>query len=309
MEKLSDDQMQDLTGQAGISLAANNAVFEFWSDSFTFQDVNTLDMDSNTLSPDGYVRFDLYGVMVADDMLDFDVGGFYKEEQLQFTDQISGQDDVTRTFEHPLNKTAMVFLSHTANNPEFAYSASSISVYNHDTNIQGETVLGDLDVSGIKLHESRFNIYPPAEDGTSGIRAIAGARAEIGSVVYKNPQQFENIFLSGVMAGSGFSGDPADPGAWAFAEGMFELGIPYYYHDDPDQQDTEIHSHPFTLDFGTDTERPGNFDSYMAVSAPMRGAIRVKSVSSDDFDMGPIAIDGMRLYKNYVEFPGRGIGN
>ncbi|MCF8026633.1 MAG: hypothetical protein K9K82_14245 [Desulfobacteraceae bacterium] len=309
MEALSDAQMRNLTGQAGITLAAGDAVFEFWSDAMKFQDVNTLDMDGGTLSPDGYVKYDLHGIMVADDVLEFDAGVFYEEEPLEFNDDISGQDDVTRTFEHPLNNTAMVFLSHTANNPEFEYRASNISVYNHDTNIQGETVLGDLDVSGVNLYESKINIYPPAEDGTSGIRAVAGARAEIGSVVYKNPEQFENIFISGVMAGSGFSGDPADPGAWAFEDGMFELGIPYYYHDDPDQQDTELDSHPFTLDFATDAGRPGDFDSYMAINAPMRGSIRVKNISSNDFDMGPVAIDGIRLYKNYIEFPGRGIGN
>ncbi|MCF8026650.1 MAG: hypothetical protein K9K82_14330 [Desulfobacteraceae bacterium] len=309
MEKLSKEQMRDLTGQAGISLAASDAVFEFWSDSFKIQDVNTLDMDGGTLSPDGYVRFDLHGIMVADDMFEFDVGLFYEEEPLEFNDDISGQDDVIRTFEHPLNNTAMMFLSHSANNPEFEYTLSNISVYNHDTNIQGETVLGDLDVSGANLYESKINIYPPAEDGTSGIRAVAGGRAEIDAVVYKNPEQFENIFISGAMAGSGFSGDPSDPSAWAFEDGIFELGIPYYYHDDPDQQDTEIHSHPFTLDITTDENRSGDFASYMAINAPMRGSIRIKSVSSDDFDMGPIAIDGMRLYKNYVEFPGRGIGN
>jgi hypothetical protein len=41
----------------------------------------------------------------------------------------------------------------------------------------------------------------------------------------------------------------------------------------------------------------------------MEGSLRIESVSSKGFDLGPIAIDGLRLYKNRIEFPGRGIGH
>jgi hypothetical protein len=47
----------------------------------------------------------------------------------------------------------------------------------------------------------------------------------------------------------------------------------------------------------------------VAINAPIKGSIRIENISSSNFDMGPVAIDGIRLYKNVVEFPGRGIGN
>ena len=310
LEKLSNKEMRSLTGQAGITFAPSNAVFEYWSDAVKIQDVNTRDRTGTLFSPDGYVSFDLYALMVADDLFDLDIGVFNETDALEFTDE-TPDGNVTRTFEHPLNNTAMVFLSHTANEPQFNLNLNSIAVYNHGTG--QESLIGDLDVSGINLYESRLNIYPPASDGTCGLRAIAGARTEIESLIYANPDQLENVAVSNVMLGSGFSGDPSAPENWTYDEGMFELGIPYYFHDDPEAVDDQLDSHPFTLDIATDTDRPGDFQTYMAINAPMRGSIRIKNISSTtsgtSFDMGPIAIDGIRLYKNVVEFPGRGIGN
>jgi|GEM_PF-3974389 len=310
IEELSNEEMKGLTAQAGITFAPGNAVLEYWSDAVKIQDVNTRDKTGTLLIQDGYVRFDLYALMVADDLFDLDIGVFNETDTLEFIDE-TPYGDVIRTFEHPLNNTAMVFLSHTANEPQFYLNLNDIAVYNHDTG--QESLIGDLNASRINLYESRLNIYPPAGNGACGLRAIAGMRTGIDSLIFSNPDQVENVFFSNVMLGSGFSGAPSAPENWAYDEGMFELGIPYYYHDDPTQEDTQLDSHPFSLDITTDTNRAGDFQSYMAINAPMRGSIRIKNITSatsgTSFDMGPIAIDGIRLYKNVVEFPGRGIGN
>ncbi|MFW6080878.1 MAG: hypothetical protein ACOC7W_03115 [Desulfosalsimonas sp.] len=310
LEEMTAREMNKVSGQAGISLATDEATFYLYADSIKFQDKNTLDKDGNELSPDGYVRFGYKALLVAEDFFEIDIGEFNQEDDLEFTDQTS-DGEVTRTFEHPLNHTAMVFLDQSAGDePFFNLKIQDISVYNHDS--EAETAIGNLDAAGISLHESRFNIYPPT-DGGCGIRGIIGARAEIGLLEYTNPDKTADsqISAAGAMLGAGFSGAPEDPDAWEFDDGMFELGIPYYYHDDPEEEDTELDSYPFTLDItGVDDDsRSGDFQTFIAVRAPVRGSVRVKNISSDNFDTGPIAIDGIRLYKNNIEFPGRGIGN
>lgn len=309
LEELSTEEMKDISGQAGISLATDDATFHLYADSIKFQDRGTLDKDGGELSPDGYVRFGYKALLVSEDFFELDIGAF-NEGELAFTDQ-TADGEVTRTFEHPLNHTAMIFLDQAAgDDPFFNLKIQDISVYNHG--LGQETGIGSLDAAGLRLHESRFNLYPPVE-GDCGIRGIIGARAEIGNLTYANPDKTTDskITVSGAMIGGEISGAPEDPDAWAFDNGMFELGIPYYYQDDPETEDTELDSHPFTLDVAgvDDGSRPGDFQTFIAIRAPVRGSVRIKNVSSNNFDMGPIAIDGIRVYKNHIEFPGRGIGN
>ena len=326
LKELSKEEMRGLTGQAGITLAADNAVFFYYSDSVKFQDVGTVDMNGTTLSPDGYVTFDVSALLTVDDLFDLGVGVFNQSEQLSFTDQTSA-GEVTRYFDHPLNNTTMIALAHQADEPRLDLSIQNISVYNHnlddpETEVhdpQAESLLGDVDVTNARILESRANLFPPATEDASGIRGVGGARMQIESVTYANPNQTAEFSISDIMIGAGFTGDPLPEGpsttndidttTWAFDTGVFEIGIPYYFHDDPAQEDTTLASYPASLDFATDDTRPDDARPYMAFNAPVRGSIRIKNISSGNFDMGPIAIDGIRLYKNFIEFPGRGIGN
>ncbi|MCF8026457.1 MAG: hypothetical protein K9K82_13345 [Desulfobacteraceae bacterium] len=330
LEKLSKEEMQGLTGQAGFSLAADNAVFFYYSDAMKFQDVNTVDMTGDPLTPEGFAKFDVSALLTVDDYFDLDVGVFYREEPLTFDDQTdpnTPDTTITREFDHPLNNTAMIFLSQQADEPQLDLSIQNISVYNHsldaqDTEVhdpQAESLIGDVDVTNARILESRGNLFPPAGDNASGIRAVGGTRMQIGSLTYANPEQTTGLTVSDIMIGAGFTGDALpegpssanemDTSTWAFDTGVFEIGRPYYFHDDPAQEDTTLASYPASLDFSSDDTRAGDFQSYVAINAPVRGSIRIKNVSSSNFNMGPIAIDGIRLYKNYIEFPGRGIGN
>ncbi|MCF8026451.1 MAG: hypothetical protein K9K82_13315 [Desulfobacteraceae bacterium] len=318
IEELSNAEMQAVTGQAGISAAVDNVPLYLDYNGIKFQDAETIKSDGMVATTPGYVKFDVLGLLLLKNTLDLDIGVFVAQEQLSFEDQTGSDTWVTQNFDHPLNDLAMIALRHGSTGPGSICNFENISVYDHDSGT--ETLLGALNFSAVQIHESYLHLFPPPVENGVGIRAVGGARVQISSVVYENPAQAASVNISGIMMGAAFTGDELPEGAsstneidtstWAFDTGVFELGIPYYFHDNPDQEDTTLYSYPFSLDITTDDTRSGDFQSYMAINAPVRGAIRIKNVSfSNDSDMGPIAIDGIRMYKNYIEFPGRGIGN
>mgnify|MGYP006284974347 CR=1 FL=1 len=323
IEKLSDAEMHEVTAQAGISVRTGNVSVFLNQQGRQLTDINTYDRFGTALSPNGYVTFDLHSMMILNDTIHMDVGVFNESDALTFTDtytdETGSSQTVERSFAHPLNNLAMVSLyQEAAGDPEYLIQMDNIAVYNHD--LVQESMIGDLNISDILTAESALNLFPPASDnGVSGIRGVGGTRIQVDTLKLENPDQHMTASVSGIMMGAAFTGDPLpesessssqlDPSTWAFDEGLFQVGIPYYFNDDPEQEDTELNSHPFEFDIVTDDTRSGDFQSYMRLNAPMRGSIRIQNISSDNFDMGAIAIDGIRLYKNVVEFPGRGIGH
>ncbi len=315
LEKLSNNEMQEVTGQAGISAAVDEGVMLVQTPTVTIWDAGTRDRFGNPLAVDGHISFRTKALLGINEAFALDIGMPYKGETVTVTDETSPEDSTTRTFSHPLSDMAMVAFAQQSNEPFYTFQTQDIAVYNHG--LGGMSQIGDLNLTGLNVFESRASLFPPAAG--CGIRGVAGMRGKVGVIELENPDQGLNASFSGIMIGAAFTGDSLpegpsassqlDPSTWGFDEGMFELGIPYYYHDDPNQADEQLHAHPFSLDIGGDPDRPGDFQAYIALNAPVRGSIRIQNLSSDNFDMGPVAIDGIRLYKNVVEFPGRGIGN
>lgn len=316
LEALSNEEMRSVTGQAGISAAVDEGVMVIQSPVYIFQDVGTKDRFGNSFAVDGHLSYKTKALLEIKESFGLDIGMAYGGQTITVTDQ-TGSGDVSRTFDHPLSDMAMIALAQQSNDPFYTLSVEDISVYNHS--LGTDSLIGDLNIAGLDVLESRASFFPTAGAYDCGIRAVAGVRTQIPLLELENPDQAVKATFSDVIIGAAFTGDPLpetgsstneiDTSTWAFDAGMFELGIPHYYHDDPTQEDTQIHTYPFTLDVTGDSERTGDFKKFIVMNAPMKGSIRVKNISSDNFDMGPIAIDGIRLYKNTIEFPGRGIGN
>jgi hypothetical protein len=318
MEKLTSEEMRSFTGQTGIDFAADQTVFYHYADSIKIEDVGTRNKDGVLLTPDGYLRFTFETLIAADDeIFAVDVGLYDSAGQVEVTDQTS-TGPVTRYLDHPWNQLAMVHLAQqTLGSPHYHIKMDDLSVYNHT--LSRESLIGDLNIAGIHIHEAVLDLFPATGTSSRGIRGSIGMRAETGGIWFENPGQQMRAAFEGIMVGAAFTGPPlpeaasstsqVDPGTWGFDTGMFQVGIPCAFHDDPDLVDTTLATHPFSIDFAGDDTRPGDFQTYILVNAPVKGSIRISSISSDNFDMGPVAIDGMRLYKHEIEFPGRGIGN
>lgn len=322
LEKLTNTELASVTAQSGISAFADDVVLLMDSADITFQDIGTLDSNGDpvldpSLNPrDGYLTFNVNAMVVFNDAVSFDVGVFQQEEQLSFTDN-TASGDVTRLFDHPLNNFAMLDFTHEGYEHYFVFEFNDIRVYNHE--IDDETLLGDLVFTDLQIFESRFNAFPPPGDDACGIMLNGGIRGEFGHVEFTGSDGVSDLTVSGVMLGSSFSGDPLpdepnmvneiNTDSWTFDEGLFQVGIPYYFKDIPGQDDTEIYSFPFAFNITTEDGRSGDFQSYIALDLPLQGSLRIKNIHSHGTDFGPIAIDGIRLYKNVIEFPGRGIGH
>ncbi|MEA1968247.1 MAG: hypothetical protein U9N77_08505 [Thermodesulfobacteriota bacterium] len=306
LEKLSDNQMHKITAQSGITAYINDAVVFYDSPDLKFKDVGTCDKNGNPFSVDGYLKFDFKALVVMDGRFDMDIGGFYEEDQLSFMDN-TASGDVTRFFDNPLNNVGMLFLTHSGDDHSFIFQFNNIKVFDHESG--NEIAMGDLELSDIKIFESRLDLFPPVE-GDCGIRFVGGTRFEMGNVKFSGTDHEMDLTLSGIMAGSSISGSPDDPDSWEFDDGKFQMGLPYYYNDIPGQDDTALASNPFSLDITYDENRLCDNKAYIAVNAPVQGSIRIKEITTHgDTSFGPMAVDGIRLYKNIIEFPGRGIGN
>ena len=148
-------------------------------------------------------------------------------------------------------------------------------------------------------------MFPPDEVNGCGIRLFSGEKCEIDTIRYQetgNDDATTDFKLEGIMIGESILGLEIMPVEWEFDTGLFQLGVAA---NEPDDEDS-----PFTFDIGNGTDQNGDSRGFMAVNMPMKGSIRVKKMTGNsNFNMGPIAIDGIHLQKLVVEFPGRGIGN
>ncbi|SCY02747.1 hypothetical protein [Desulfoluna spongiiphila] len=97
----------------------------------------------------------------------------------------------------------------------------------------------------------------------------------------------------------------------------YSIAFPIHYVDDEDRVDySEIVERPMTLSFKTRTSDDSpDESSCMVLNMPLHGAIRVEETmgynSSGDNSylggnsMGPLIVEGLRVKKLYIEFPGR----
>ncbi len=313
LEELSDRQLSRVTAQSGLTLGADQGVFYLDAIGLGFRDAGTLDPWGTPLGVDGYLCGDLGGIFLMDTEFIMDIGNFLEQDSILVQDDAGGGTPVLRSLDHPLNDTPMLFLSQTGGSIHGTFRVTDISTWDHGAGAEG--VLGDLSLSGLSVSSARIAFFAPT--GGAGIRVLTGAVVTAETIRFSTLAQENDLLVSGVMLGNSFSGTPLpddnlgnapiDTSSWALESGSFNLGLPYSYNDIPGVPDPDLTALPLSVDVAGD--RLIGQATCLVINAPMEGSLRIESVSSKGFDLGPIAIDGLRLYKNLIEFPGRGIGH
>lgn len=307
LERMTNQEMGEVTAQGGITLALDDVVLYNQTPSLTFWDIGTLDSQGRSLA-DGYLTGELEALFSANLTFDLDIGSYDPQGQLLF-------------FGTP-GDIAAIRISQESGEAGSSYSYGDIGVWNHQ--LSEETRLGDFSVTNATLTDSQVKLFTPVTDGSCGVMMLAEFEKSIDSIRFSTTDGNEDdLVLSGVMIGGAISGGDLpednhgtvsiDTSSWAFDETMFRIGIPHYEGEPVGMAGHENTTLPFAIDI-SNAGRAGEDGSmyvapHLAIQAPMEGSFRIQSVSSGDFDFGPIAIDGIRLYKNLIEFPGRGIGN
>jgi hypothetical protein len=301
LEEMTNREMQEVTAQGGITLAVDDLVVFHDSSSLTFQDIGTMDSQGILLDQDGYITGSPTSLLIENRTFTLNVGSLNEDGNL--------------IFDGSIQELGGVVLTQTGGEQITTFEFNDVKVWNH--NLNQESHLGDFSISNQKVLASQFKFFSPTDE-TCGIRMLAETQTTIDTINFSCQDQSNDLVISGIMTGGTFTGvplpddnlgtEPIDTTSWAFGEDMFQLGIPHYENDPVGSENHENTTLPFSLD-ATDTPRDGITTPYLLINAPMQGSVRISNISSKGFDFGPIAIDGIRLYKSIIEFPGRGIGH
>ncbi len=301
LEEMTNREMQEITAQGGITLAVDDLVVFHESSSLMFQDIATMDSQGILLDHNGYITGSTTALFIDNRTFTFDMGSIHNDGNLVFEDSVP--------------EIGTFIVSQTGGEQTNLFEFNDIKVWNHDLN--QETPLGDFLISNQQVLESRIKFFTPMDD-SCGIRMLAETKTSIDSMGFSCNGQSNDLAITGIMTGGNFTGTPLpddnlgsgpiDTASWAFGEGMFQLGIPHYEGDPLGTNSHENTTLPFSMDI-VDTARGEITTPYVQINIPMQGSKRISNISSQGFDYGPIAVDGIRLYKNTIEFPGRGIGN
>ncbi len=314
LEELSNSQLSRITARSGLNLEAAHGVLYLSAVGVGFKDVGTLDPWGSPLGVDGYIYGDLRGIFTLDTEFTMDIGNFLEPDPILVQDDALEGLQVLRSLDHPLNNIPMLFLSQTGGGIHGSFQVTDLRSWDHGSG--SEAVLGDLSFSGLSLSDTSLALFATPVGG-AGIRFLASAVVTAETIRFSTLSQENDLLVSGLMLGNSFSGTPLpddnlgnapiDTASWALDSGGFNLGIPYYYNDIPGAPDLALTALPLSVDVAGDREvGPA---TCLVINAPMEGALRIENVSAKGFDLGPIAIDGLMLYKNLIEFPGRGIGH
>ena len=316
LEELSNVELSRITAQSGLTLGANQGLFYLEAIGLGFRDVGTLDPWGASLGIDGYLSGDFSGIFLMDTEFNLDIGNFLEQDAILVQDDTGEVTPVPRSLDHPLNTTPMLFVSQTEGDIHGDFRVTELRVWDHGAGAEG--VLGDLAVSGLSLSGARLALFAPLGGG-AGIRLLAGFNVTVDTIRCSTLAHGNDFLVSGLMLGSSFSGPPLpednlgsvpiDTGAWALEGPGFNLGVPFYYNDIPGVPDLSLSALPLSVDVAGARPVVSAPAACLVINAPMEGSLRIKRVSSKGFDLGPIAIDGLRLYRNRIELPGRGIGH
>ena len=147
------------------------------------------------------------------------------------------------------------------------------------------TSLGSLSVEDIALSGYRRRLdLRPRGSGLLHQDILIGLSIEQAAYRYNNTGgelSFNRINLSQTA-----SGEPSDPSTWTFS-GLFAIG------------DIES-STPLSIEAIYEDSVP-----YAQIDLPVKGTVRMESVSFGGNDFGPCAIDGIDMHSFYIRVPGR----
>jgi hypothetical protein len=254
-----------LTG-SGISIAANNTRMHI-----DVEEIGITDTDNGNK------------IVFQDFTIDDGAGGYFSFDTLA---------DTPNTFDvgSDLSGWTVVRLGLSHNTQPRTYTADHFIFCDQD--------IGSLAFNGVREGPAEL-LFAAHRDGTCGIDFEYNTTLNIDSVDYTYNTTPDYLAFNGIHAAEFAAGSPEDPTSWGFS-GRFRVG-------DLDGTEIDVDSdpnnpavpNPATIDIGTD---PGTGYTSLAISAPMKGTIRVEDVKFGGTDFGPCAIDGITVHRLDLTF-------
>lgn len=265
MRTMNDDQMDTVSGQAGISISLDKAAFYDEYARIEIRDSNntgSLVLNNVVIgSGDGWG----YEFSTKDDPLKIDIIEKYGSLTLD-------QDSI-------LNISAPSW------EQKMQISVGGISFCGNP--------IGSLNIGQIDLNSFLFQLTPPDNDNAldymdSGIYFRYYFQSRFDSIRYNyNTQATGSLNLQGLRFAERFNGTLTTPSTWA-SVGSFQIGGDSSETGDGRFAQIELKKDGSAL--------------VMDTSLPFQGSVRMEGVTFGGTNMGPVAIDGVQVYKMSVKF-------
>jgi len=260
---LSDAELANVTGQAGISIYTSIAT------RYTSSVIKFSDTDSTPSR--NWIEFQ--NVTVNDGSEGS--GGYYLIQSPSYNEANTldiGTNDAGRTI--------VSFKDYSRVSPRW-YHVEDLVFCNQS--------LGSLHLDALSLGPSLYRFGVHADGTGGGFDFDYSTRASAQAFRYTYNTIPETLTLSGIhLVGqaTGTADDPANPATWAFTgtNNVFRIG-------DMDN------GNPAKIDVVTDTTGVTS----LFLNLPMQGSLRVENVAFGGNNFGPIAIDGIRVHRLSIE--------
>lgn len=274
LEKLTADQLKHTVAQSGVDISINDLVAENYLE---FVDFRNSEDDPPHITFNGvhfYFTADIGGSDINDD----------------------GSIDPLRLNMGSYNNNAMLF----ANGLDLEFT-TDINV--DDIDFCG-THIGSMFVNDLTLSSFHLNIGPHV---STGVDFELGLRLKTDSLTYKYNNSTATpgtLIFSGVHVANAFMVDPDDSSKWIVDKTPWGGDLT---ETDQFRIGDLANNKPATVDFFSDSSTPGR-EGYIALNLPMKGSMRVESITFGGTNFGSVYMDKMNVEKLYIEMPGRGLG-
>ncbi|MGD0821835.1 MAG: DUF6160 family protein [Desulfomonilia bacterium] len=270
MTPISDHELSNVTGQAGVSISMDvmmNSTFG----SFKFSDTDN--------DPVNWIEFNNITITSRWETL---------QGSPPITLDIATGNNIDNT-----ERTWVNLVLSQYSQPE-TWDIGNFVFVNQD--------IGNLQLENMMMAEPavlRFSAHPGV--GTSGLEFEYLSSWMAQDISYNYNTSGGNLQLSGIhfaASASSPTDDPSNPSTWQFT-GSFRVGDLMGGNIPVDSTNASV-PNPATFDVGTTS------DGYTSVylNLPLKGTIRVADVQFGGQDLGPIAIDGIVAHHLFVKIGG-----
>ncbi|MDZ7832223.1 MAG: hypothetical protein U5L07_10765 [Desulfobacterales bacterium] len=292
LQPLNNAEMEDVTGQAGITIAVKNVQI--------FQNIEQYRYNA---SDSGY-----FGLLnLQSDVMKYNFGTADMSTGLIFLDtgvnSVASLDDWDeKTTPDSINK-GMIGMAAPNWDQEVSYLSDGLLFSDGNTAYN----LGFVGIGQIRQPSWKTFLAP---HGESGVDMEHDFEMHIDTAAYFYGTDsnnnwlrvaFENIHI-GQSFGFGTAGDdPADPTTWTSDIGEFQIGDMFGDIDSSEPKDQ--HSRPAQIDAGVSDFDFADFDfgdyplGAYRLRLPFEGSIRFENSHFGGTDFGPGAIDGIKAYR------------
>lgn len=305
LEPLSEEQLDVVTGQAGITILMSSMLIEHEQDEFTFRDTLGGAVAFKDISIDLELSTKSQGIVVDItasqgnpvmhlQMLDMGTDLDFLADDIVFNEESLGSIEID-TLQMPELELYLYAYNGSGIDMELGFQLEADKFeYTYDTDTS-------ITMTGIMAANSFDGDALPSFSSSVGT----------GESIDTDTWDAQDTFLLGdLKKQEGFSIDIVDD-ASPYIEQEWIIDENGLYKNDSDGYigTGESTSEPWIAN--PRAASSGGSGAYVYFGGPIDGSFRIKDVSYDDGSTGPVAIDGIDGENSYIyiEAPGRGYGN